>query len=96
MAKNKKITDIFKPASITKLSKAGLWRAFRWIFGLGVVAGLLGLFVVTIIIIVWTRDLPTVDELAQYRPAQMTRVRLCAQGRVATYYRVLSATRCTG
>ena len=85
MAKNKKITDRFKPASITKLSKAGLWRAFRWIFGLGVVAGLLGLFVVTIIIIVWTRDLPTVDELAQYRPAQMTRVH-AGDGKVIAEY----------
>lgn len=51
-----------------------LWLMFKWLFGLGVAAGVIGLVVATVLYISWTRDLPDVQTLQEYRPSEMSRV----------------------
>ncbi len=62
-----------------------LWRAFKWLFGIGLSLGVVGLIAVSILVFVWTRDLPTVTELAQYKPAQMTRMH-AGDGKIIAEY----------
>lgn len=61
-----------KAKPVTKRGK--LLRGIKWLFGLGLVGGLCGLLVAAVLYIAWTRDLPTLQALREYKPAQMTRV----------------------
>ena len=84
-AKKSPLTDSVHPDKAPKSLKSKLWRLFKWLFGLGFTAGMVGLIIIGIFIFVWTRDLPTVDELAEYRPAQMTRVH-AGDGKIIAEY----------
>ena len=50
------------------------WRFVKWMFGLGFVGGLIGLLIVGVLIFSWTRNLPDLEAIQDYRPAEMTRV----------------------
>ncbi len=69
-AASKNTSKQAKPAKKTN----GFWRALKWLFGLGFASGVVACIVVGVLIFIWTRDLPTLEEVQNYRPAQMTRV----------------------
>ncbi|WP_017930746.1 penicillin-binding protein 1A [Robiginitomaculum antarcticum] len=50
------------------------WRIAKWTVAGGFVTGLVGLVVVAIVIFSWTRNLPNLQAIKDYRPAEMTRV----------------------
>ncbi len=79
------LTGSVHPGKKPKTRRAKFWTAFKWLFGLGLTAGVIGVVVIGILLFVWTRDLPTVDELAEYRPAQMTRVH-AGDGKIIAEY----------
>ena len=63
------------PASTAPAKKRGkLWRFVKWVFGLGFVGGLVGLLIAGVLIFSWTRNLPDLEAIKDYRPAEMTRV----------------------
>ena len=82
---NPVLTDSVHPDSKPRKKRGKIWTAFKWLFGLGFTAGIIGLIIVGVLIFIWTRDLPTVDELAEYRPAQMTRVH-AGDGKIIAEY----------
>ena len=61
------------PAKPAK-KRGKLWRFFKWVFGLGFAGGLIALLIVGILIFSWTRNLPDLAAIQDYRPAEMTRV----------------------
>jgi len=58
--------------AISRRSK--LWKAFKWLFGAGLVFTLIFLIIAFVLAVKWTRDLPSVESLAEYEPPVMSRV----------------------
>ena len=58
----------------TTSRRAKLWRAFKWMFGIGLVLGLILAIVIFVLLVKWTRDLPSVESLSEYEPPVMSRV----------------------
>ena len=54
--------------------RAKLWKAFKWLFGAGLVFTLIAAIILFILLVKWTRDLPSVDTLSEYEPPVMSRV----------------------
>ena len=50
------------------------WNIFKWLLAIGGVLGLILLVVVFIFIVRATKDLPSIETLAEYRPPVMSRV----------------------
>ena len=51
-----------------------IWRIFKWMFGLGFVLGLVIAIILFVLLVIWTRDLPNEESLAEYEPPVMSRV----------------------
>ena len=70
------MTETLSPNDTTlALSRrAKLWRAFKWMFGIGLVCGLIFLIILFVLFVKWTRDLPSVESLSEYEPPVMSRV----------------------
>ena len=60
------------PSPISRWGK--LWRIFKWMFGLGFVLGLVIAIILFVLMVIWTRDLPSVESLSEYEPPVMSRV----------------------
>ena len=54
--------------------RAKLWRAFKWMFGIGLALGLILAIIIFVLLVKWTRDLPSVESLSEYEPPVMSRV----------------------
>ncbi len=54
--------------------RSTFWRVIKWLFGIGLVLGLIAAIVVFIFIVKSTRDLPSVESLSEYQPPVMSRV----------------------
>ena len=65
--------------------RSRLWTWVKWVGGAGVALGLLGLLFVTIVVIRWTSDLPTLEAVREYKPPVMTRVH-AGDGKVIAEY----------
>ena len=61
------------PAKPAK-KRGKFFRFVKWVFGLGFVGGLIGLLIAGVLIFSWTRNLPNLEAIQDYRPAEMTRV----------------------
>ncbi len=53
---------------------AKIWRIIRWLFGIGLVLGLIAAIIIFVFIVKSTRDLPSVESLSEYQPPVMSRV----------------------
>ncbi|MEP4051807.1 MAG: penicillin-binding protein 1A [Litorimonas sp.] len=60
------------PSSTSRRSK--LWRAFKWLFGISLVLGLICAIIIFVLFVKWTRDLPSTESLSKYEPPVMSRV----------------------
>ena len=62
----------------TKKPKKSKWRRFwkivKYLLGTGFVLGVFGAIVAGVLIIRWTRDLPTLEAVKEYSPSVMSRV----------------------
>lgn len=54
--------------------RSKFWRVVKWLFGIGLVLGLIAAIVVFVFIVKSTRDLPSVESLSEYQPPVMSRV----------------------
>jgi len=54
--------------------RSKLWKAFKWLFGIGLIFALILLIVCFVLWVKWTRDLPSVESLSEYEPPVMSRV----------------------
>lgn len=54
--------------------KGKFWRIVKWLFGIGLVIGLIAAIIVFVFIVKSTRDLPSVESLSEYQPPVMSRV----------------------
>lgn len=54
--------------------RSKLWKAFKWLFGIGLVFGLILAIILFVLMVKWTRDLPSVESLSEYEPPVMSRV----------------------
>ena len=54
--------------------RAKLWRAFKWLFGIGLAFGLILAIIIFVLFVKWTRDLPSTEILSEYEPPVMSRV----------------------
>ena len=64
------VTDTAHPTS----RRAKLWKAFKWLFSIGFVLALILAIVAFVLMVKWTRDLPSVESLSEYEPPVMSRV----------------------
>ena len=51
-----------------------LWKAVKWLFGAGLIFTLIAAIILFILLVKWTRDLPSVESLSEYEPPVMSRV----------------------
>ena len=51
-----------------------LWRVFKWMFVLGLALSLILAIILFVLLVKWTRDLPSVESLSEYEPPVMSRV----------------------
>jgi len=58
----------------TTSRRAKLWKAFKWLLGGGLIVGLIAAIILFILLVKWTRDLPSVESLSEYEPPVMSRV----------------------
>ncbi len=58
----------------TSKRRKTIWRAIKWLFGIGLVLGLIILIILFVFIVKSTRDLPSVESLSEYKPPVMSRV----------------------
>ena len=66
------ITD---PTAAQPMSRrAKLWKAFKWLVGIGLILALISAIILFILLVKWTRDLPTLESLSEYEPPVMSRV----------------------
>ena len=73
------MTETISPHSPDKDSRptsrrSKLWRIFKWMFGIGFVLGLIIAIILFVLMVIWTRDLPSVESLSEYEPPVMSRV----------------------
>ena len=54
--------------------RSKLWKAFKWLFGAGLVFTLIFAIIAFVLAVKWTRDLPSVESLSEYEPPVMSRV----------------------
>jgi len=54
--------------------RSWFWRVVKWLFGIGLVLGLIAAIILFIFIVKSTRDLPSVESLSEYQPPVMSRV----------------------
>ena len=73
------MTETYSPTPPNETSRptsrrAKLWRAVKWLFGIGLVLGLILAIILFVLMVKWTRDLPSVESLSEYEPPVMSRV----------------------
>ena len=54
--------------------RSKLWKAMKWLFGIGMVFALILAIIIFVLVVKWTRDLPSVESLSEYEPPVMSRV----------------------
>ena len=65
--------DAGEEIAVTR-KRSRLWTWVKWVGGAGVALGIIGLVAVTVIVLRWTTDLPSLETVREYKPAVMTRV----------------------
>lgn len=63
-----------EPQKPKKSLKSRLIKVFKWLFGLGAVFGLIAAVALFVFVVRATKDLPSIETLAEYQPPVMSRV----------------------